>query len=224
MSPRQKVDDITRYMRKRHNLSPGDFVVLRMTAEPEEPGTGIFSAKQWSKRICTQLYESLDVEDTFAQAGVSLDSITIKRARKEMQILMAESLYFGKWDHNVTPDIRAAIRDVKDRQHILFDFLAAITAPFHDPTSSPAKKDTRIVLLISMLCNIAARKTSNYFARLVGNNMAHQGLRKRGQEFLCSIGYSASYQTLLDDRDKIASDSKASDLSQSSLEFQELIS
>jgi hypothetical protein len=224
MSPRQKVDDITRYMRKRHNLSPGDFVVLRMTAEPEEPGTGIFSAKQWSKRICTQLYESLDVEDTFAQAGVPLDSITIKRARKEMQILMAESLYFGKWDHNVSPDIRAAIRDVKDRQHMLFDFLAAITAPFHDPTSSPAKKDTRIVLLISMLCNIAARKTSNYFARLVGNKMAHQGLRKRGQEFLCSIGYSASYQTLLDDRDKIALDSKASDLCQSSLEFQELIS
>jgi hypothetical protein len=107
---------------------------------------------------------------------------------------------------------------------MLFDFLAAITAPFHDPTSSPAKKDTRIVLLISMLCNIAARKTSNYFARLVGNNMAHQGLRKRGQEFLCSIGYSASYQTLLDDRDKIALDSKASDLCQSSLEFQELIS
>jgi hypothetical protein len=218
MTPRQKVDDITRYIRERHNLSLSDFIVLRMTAEPEQPGPGIFSAKEWSKRICIKLSESLDVEDTFAQAGVPLDSVTINRAREEMQALISESVYFGKWDHNTSPNLRAAIQDVKDRQHTLFDFLSAITAPFYDPTSSPAKKDIRIVLIIGMLCNMAARKTSNYFARLVGNNMAHQGLRKRGQDFLCSIGYSASYQTLLDDRGKIASDSKASDSCQPILE------
>jgi hypothetical protein len=195
-----------------------------MTAEPEEPGTGILSAKEWSKRVCTRLSESLDVKDTFAQAGLPLDTMTIQQAREEMQTLIAQSLYFGRWDHNTVPNIRVAVQDVKDRQHGLFDFLSAVAAPFHNPTASSAKKDMRIVLLISMLCNMAARNTSNYFARLVGNNMAHQGLRKRGQEFLCSIGYSASYQTLLDDRDKIASDSKASDLCQSSLEFQELIS
>jgi bifunctional DNA-binding transcriptional regulator/antitoxin component of YhaV-PrlF toxin-antitoxin module len=66
MSPRQKADEITRYIRERYNLSPGDFIVLRITAELEELGIGIFSAKQWSKRVCTRLSESLDVEDTFA--------------------------------------------------------------------------------------------------------------------------------------------------------------
>jgi hypothetical protein len=66
MTPRQKADDITRYIRERHNLSPSDFIVFRMTAEPEELGIGILSAKEWSKRVCTRLCKSLNVEDTFA--------------------------------------------------------------------------------------------------------------------------------------------------------------
>jgi hypothetical protein len=224
MTPRQKADDITRYIRKQHNLSPAEFMLYRMTAEPEEPGSGILSAKEWSKRICTLLVEKLDLADTFAQAGVPLDSVTIKQARQEMQALVSESVYFGKWDHNTAPNIRAAVQDIKDRQHVLFDFLSAITTPFNNPASNLAKRDMRIAILISNLCNMAARNTSSYFAHLVGNNMAHQGLRKRGQEFLCSIGYSASYHTLLEDRDKIASDSKASNSDQSTFQFQELIS
>jgi hypothetical protein len=43
MTPRRKADDITRYIREEHNLSSGDFTVLRMTAEPKKSGTGIFS-------------------------------------------------------------------------------------------------------------------------------------------------------------------------------------
>jgi hypothetical protein len=115
MTPRQKADDITRYIRKQHNLSPTEFMLYRMTAEPEEPGSGILSAKEWSKRICTLLVEKLDLADTFAQAGVPLDSVTIKQARQEMQALVSESVYFGKWDHNTAPNIRAAVQDIKDR-------------------------------------------------------------------------------------------------------------
>jgi hypothetical protein len=35
MTPRQKADDITRYIRKQHNLSPAEFMLYRMTAEPD---------------------------------------------------------------------------------------------------------------------------------------------------------------------------------------------
>ena len=61
LSPRQKADDITRYIRERHNLSPRDFVVLRMTAKPEELGPRMLSARQWNKRVYIRLSESLDI-------------------------------------------------------------------------------------------------------------------------------------------------------------------
>jgi len=221
LSPRQKADDITRYIRERHNLSPGDFVVLRMTAEPEEPGPGVLSARQWNKRVCIRLSESLNIQESFARAGIPLDGITIKQARSEMKALIADSPFFGKWDHTIRPDIRTAIQHVKSTHHTLFDFLSAIAAPFHSK-STKTSQERRVVILISNLCNMAARNTSNYFTHLVGNNMAHHGLVKRGQEFLCSIGYAASYQTLLEDRNKIAEESKASDQCQSELWFYEL--
>lgn len=65
----------------------------------------------------------------------------------KQQALISESVYFGKWDHDTTPDFGAAVQDVKDRQHVLFDFLSAVAAPFHNPIANPAKKDMRIVLL-----------------------------------------------------------------------------
>jgi hypothetical protein len=43
MTPRQEAVDVTRCIRGEHNLGPGDFTVLHMTAEPKESGTGIFS-------------------------------------------------------------------------------------------------------------------------------------------------------------------------------------
>jgi hypothetical protein len=41
-------------------------MLYRITAELEELGTGILSAKEWSKRIYTLLITELNLEDTFA--------------------------------------------------------------------------------------------------------------------------------------------------------------
>jgi hypothetical protein len=223
MTMREKVDDITRYMRDCHRMSPGEFIVARMTEESEDPGKR--TADWWSQSVCEALARGINIVQAYADAHVIMeDAISVHQARGNMRQLMmgtGDSL-FGAWNHRLRPDLGQAVKQAQSHAPDLYNFLSAVCAPQRQSSIAPAQ-GVRIAVIVAMMCNLMARNSSNYILHLIGNNMFALGLQKRGIEFLHAIGCSVGYKGLLEDRQEIAKASKASESLVQPTEFYSLI-
>lgn len=216
MTMRQKVDDITEYMRKTHYLTPGEYLLGRMTLAAEDGSTSRLSPEEWSKRIVMTISDGgLDMVHEYAVAGVELDALSPKTVMQEMDALYEKGVrgnMFGTWSHKTQPDLRNLVDQAHKKAPTLMKFMRKCCAPRRNPPSARGDqiRDIRAAILISFMCNQAARNSSNYTIHLIGTNLYGLGLQKRGIEFLSSLGLSPTYKVLRKDRENTIKDSQAS--------------
>lgn len=219
LSTREKVDDVLRYIRDEYNWSAAQFVVHFMTAPSKELHATAPEARR--KRFIRQIEEEgLHWVTMLQEADVCLDASEqqlVSAARREMDELIAKSIYFGRWDASAPPDnvdMEQATEDMITHAPYLYGFLKQISAHKRSHQSSSFERSNkavnfRILGMLSNMCNLYLREGSNWLQKTIGVHFGNLGIKRRGIELFATLGYCPSYKTITKDLDNIAKHSRA---------------
>ena len=157
------------------------------------------------------------------EADVCLDASEqqhVSAARRELDELIAKSVYFGRWDASAPPDnvdIAQATEDMITHAPFLYGFLKQISANKRSHQGSSFERSDkavnfRILGMISNICNLYLREGSNWLQKTIGVHFGNLGIKRRGIELFATLGYCPSYKTINKDLDNIAKHSRARNL------------
>jgi hypothetical protein len=190
-----------------------------MTASSKELHATAPEARR--KRFIKQVEEEgLHWVAMLQEAGVCLDALEqqlVHAARREMDELIAKSIYFGTWDASAPPDnvdMAQATEDMITHAPFLYGFLKQICANRRSHQGSSFERSNkavnfRILGMLSNICNLYLREGSNWLQKTIGVHFGNLGIRRRGIELFATLGYCPSYKTINKDLDNIAKHSRA---------------
>jgi hypothetical protein len=215
-TPRERVDRILLYIRRRHGWSLKDLLRVYVTAETDQPSARSLSGR--ADFLADAIYGQEEVvgalRNTFAYAENQDIGHLTRRLRGELSALEEEDGrpgVLGKFDPTTSINqlrLPQLIDQIMETVPQLWELLSCLVAPKRASNRDDTFVNTRLALVTSTIAYTRAPRLCDQLPTLLGIYLHSMGVKRRVLELYNHTGAIVGYNTLQDRRSKLAEEGK----------------